>query len=270
MVLEFLIRNGVPAVGAVLPGKTPAGGNNADYRKFDFTDETTWAPALAGVTKLFLMRPPQLSNIKRDMEPFLRYVKTLEVKQTAFLSVQRAEENKRIPHYKIEQTLIGLEIPYTFVRPSFFMQNLTTTHLPEIRDEHRLFLPAGNGETNFIDVYDLAEFVSKILTEDGHLGRAYTITGGENLTYGEVAEKLSRTLHGNYVYQNAKPFEFIRYHRKQGRKLMHCIVMLALYSITKRGKAAKKTDTITTVLGRKPRTVEQFIEENKEKFLGSR
>ena len=55
----------------------------------------------------------------------------------SFLSVQGAESNPIVPHHRIERAICDLGLPYTLLRPSFFMQNLTTTHLPEIRDEHR-------------------------------------------------------------------------------------------------------------------------------------
>ncbi len=71
------------------------------------------------------------------------------------------------PHHKIEKIIRELEIPYTFIRPSFFMQNLNTTHQKDIKENHDLFIPAGKSKTSFIDTRDIGEVAVTCLT-DGH------------------------------------------------------------------------------------------------------
>ncbi len=62
------------------------------------------------------------------------------------MSVQGAENNRMIPHHDIEQACNSLDLPYTFIRPSFFLQNLSTTHLEEIRDDPVVYTPTGKGD----------------------------------------------------------------------------------------------------------------------------
>lgn len=166
-VCRHLASSGCPIYGAVTSSEVDGAGtpgsrvvarlHGALPRVFDFTDDTTWDPALEGVSRVFLMRPPHISRIRRDMYPFMAYMKERGIERVVFLSVQGVENNRIVPHYKVEQAILELGIAYTFIRPSFFMQNLTTTHLPEIRDEARIFVPAGDGSTNFIDVRDIGE-----------------------------------------------------------------------------------------------------------------
>ena len=76
---------------------------------------------------------------------------------------------------------------WTFLRPSFFMQNLsrrTATHLRR----QLIFVPAGQGTTSFIDARDIARVAAVTLTKDGHRNQAYPLTGSEALTYHQVAE----------------------------------------------------------------------------------
>lgn len=239
------------------------------HRHFDFTVAETWNQALAGVDKVFLVRPPHISNIGRDMAPFLRELKRRAIEQVVFLSVQGAESNSLVPHQKIENLLNELVIPSTMVRPSFFMENLTTTHLTEIRDEGRLFIPAGNGRTNFIDGRDIGEIAANTLLEPGHIGMGYTITGPESFSYHQIASKLSSALGRPIEYTNPNPFWFIGYHLKKGRSLSMTLVMLALYSVVKSGNADITTSTSEEILGRPPRSLDQFIADNSSSFNGN-
>lgn len=60
--------------------------------------------------------------------------------------------------------IVSLGLPHTFIRPSFFMQNLSTTHREDICQRNDLFIPAGNAKTSFIDTADIAAVAAKVLT----------------------------------------------------------------------------------------------------------
>ncbi|KRN25639.1 NmrA family protein [Lacticaseibacillus camelliae DSM 22697 = JCM 13995] len=135
-----------------------------DVRRFDFLDASTFDQALAGVDRVFFVRPPQLAKPKEDMLPFLNQVKAHGVKQTVFVSMIGVEKNPVTPHHKIEKMIVSLGLPHTFIRPSFFMQNLSTTHREDICQRNDLFIPAGNAKTSFIDTADIAAVAAKVLT----------------------------------------------------------------------------------------------------------
>jgi uncharacterized protein YbjT (DUF2867 family) len=248
----------------IAPANAPG---DVTSRRFDFTQASTWGPALDGVDRLFLLRPPHIANVQRDMEPFLAAVAAHGVRHVAFLSVQGAETNSLVPHHKIERAIIAHELPYSFFRPSFFMQNLTTTHLQEIRDEHRIFVPAGDGRTNFVDVRDIAEAIVATLIEPPRDSTSFTITGDQELTYAEVAELLSSHLPYDVRYQPARLLPFLRYNLRRGRPLRQALVMYALYSVTRMGKAGRATPDLRSLLGHPPRTLEQFILDHQDRFL---
>lgn len=269
LLLRELDRRGVPAAAAVRPGRAGSLGEyQASARNFDLLDPETWESALEGIERLFLMRPPQISNVRRDVRPFLSFLGGRKLKQTLFLSVQGAERVGFIPHAKIEMLMREFEIPYTFFRPSFFMQNLTGTHLAEIREEGRLYLPAGRGKTNFVDVADLAEAAAIALTEEGYTNRAFTLTGEENLTYFEVAEKLSRGLGRKVIYRPASLPGFILYQLKKGRSLPFALVMTALYGAARFGDATGDSPELAQILGRPPLSLDLFIKRNIELLNG--
>lgn len=198
-----------------------------------------------GFHRLFLMRPPDLSNIQRDMKPFLGYITTSSTTSLTtttptktyslpelivFMSVLGA--NKMVPHFKMEQILMehSKQVPYVFLRPSFFMQNLTTTHLREIRDESQLFMPAGNGSTSFIDVRDIAQVTCQILMEENcekFANKAFDLTGSEALTYFEVARKLSEACGRSIVYANPSIPKFMYRTWKNNPDLPFSYLMVA-------------------------------------------
>ncbi|WP_229366021.1 SDR family oxidoreductase [Fibrisoma montanum] len=181
------------------------------FVKLDFTDAATFGPALKGVSRLLLVRPPQLADVDKYFKPFIDVVKQKPIRQIVFLSLQGVENNALTPHYKIEKLIVEAGIPYTFLRPSFFMQNLSTTHRDEIRLRNEIFVPAGNGQTSFVDVRDIGAVAALVLTSNGdeHLNKGYELTGSEALTYGEVAELLTKVLGRAITYRNPSVPRFI-------------------------------------------------------------
>lgn len=270
LLVNDLLERGCKVSAAVRRIPEKSAEENLDYRLFDFTDRTSWDACLKGVDKVFLMRPPQMSKIKRDLLPFLKFLKDTGIKQLLFMSVQGAENNKMVPHYKVEQYCISLDLPYTFIRPSFFMQNLTTTHLSEIRNEKRVYVPAGEGKTNFIDVRDIAEIAAVLLTEEGHLGKGYTITGEKSYSHREIAAQLSAGLDEQITFTSPSPIRFIIHHLRRDTGFSMALLMVTIYSIVRFGKGDVSTETSEKILARKTRSLEEFIQDHKEILKGKR
>lgn len=234
--------------------------------RFDFEDASTFAAAFAGVDRLFLMRPPHISDPK-VIAPSIEAAKAAGVKQIVFLSLQGAESNSIVPHAKIEKLLLTCGVPYTFLRPSFFMQNLTGQHRDEIRQRNEIFVPAGHGRTSFIDVRDIAAVAALTLTEDGHENKAYTLTGSEALTYDEVAQILTEVTGRPVRYANPNLVRFVLQKRREGLAWGFVIVMAGIYLTAALGRADGRTDEVPRLLGRAPITVRQFAQDYRSVWL---
>jgi len=196
------------------------------------------------------------------MRPFIDAMVTHRVEQVAFLSVQGAGSNPFVPHHGIEQYLKRSGLPWTFLRPSFFMQNLSTTHRADICERDEVFVPAGRGKTNFIDAADVAKAVAVVLTTPGHLGKAYELTGSEALTYAEVATTLSRACNREITYPNPSLREFKSRMRASGCDDEFVSVMGSIYLIAKLGMAAGTTDELQRLIGRPPTTLREWAQRN--------
>ncbi|WP_216319926.1 SDR family oxidoreductase [Deinococcus aestuarii] len=228
-----------------------------DYGHLDFGNRRTYVAAFRGVRRLFVTRPPQLSQVQRDMVPALDVALGAGVEHMALLSIQGAERIRFVPHAKLEQYMQESGVAYTFLRPSFFMQNLTTTHLPELR-RGEIYVPAGGGRTSFVDVRDVAEAGAVVLTGEGHENRAYELTGSEALTYGEVAAKFTAATGRLVRYADPSPLAFFRHMRARGVATGQIIVMEGIYATARFGIAGRVTPELARLLGRAPRSVDDF------------
>lgn len=234
-------------------------GGDAEIVHFDFLKPETYTHAFDGIEHLFLVRPPNLSNIKRDIAPAIAEAVRAGVNHIIFLSIQGVEQNRVVPHYKIEQAILASGADYTFLRASFFMQNLATTHRAEIRDEHQIAVPVGDAKTSFIDVRDIGAVAVLVLTNDTHRNQKYTLTGGEALNYYQVAQNLSAILAYPIAYTHPSALTFLRRQLRRGQKFGYALVVTALYTITRFGNAKQVTDDVKHLLGRAPITFSQFV-----------
>lgn len=240
-------------------------GYDIEYTALDFADSDTLRPAFEGVDKLFLMRPPQMSNVERDVLPVLAAAEGAQVQQIVFLSLQGVEDNPIVPHHSIEEALRESGIPWTFLRAGFFMQNLDTTHRAEIRDHDTLMIPAGESRTSFIDVRDIGAVAARTLCEPGHENQAYTLTGSEALTYFQVADTLSDVLERPITYANPSLWEFARWQRTHNDiPWMFLVVMAGLYTITRLGNAEDISDDVQRILGREPIAFRQYAHDYRD------
>ena len=228
---------------------------------FAFDRPATHGDALQGARALFLMRPPQMADAKAFV-PTIEAARDAGVEQIAFLSLQGVERNAVVPHHRIERLVRESGVAWTFLRPSFFMQNLSGVHRDEIRVQDRVFVPAGGGRTAFIDARDVAAVAAKVLTEPGHERQAYELTGGEALGYAEVARILSEALGRPLRYDRASALGFWLASRRAGQPAGFATVMTALYPVARLGLAAHLTDTTRELLGREPITFEQFARDH--------
>jgi uncharacterized protein YbjT (DUF2867 family) len=235
--------------------------------RFDFLEPATYAPALAGVDQLFLLRPPAIADVKRQLNPVVDAASAAGVRRIVFLSLLGAERLPWVPHRTVERHIEGSGLDYTFLRASFFMQNLSTTHAPEIRELNEILVPAGRGKTSFVDVRDLAAVAVKALTEATPPRRAYDLTGSEALDYGEVAAILSAVIGRPICYRRPSIWRFVRRMRQRGFALPMIVVMVGIYTTARLGLAGAVTADLARLLGRPPITMRQFIEESRAIWL---
>ncbi len=235
-------------------------------RRFDFQDTSSFEPALKGIDAVVLVRPPAITKVKHTIFPFIDLMAKLGIKQVLFLSLQGVEENRYTPHYKIENYIKKAGVPYTFLRPSFFMENLITAHREEIRYESRIMVPAGEGRTNFIAVDDIALAAARCIGNAEHYNKAYELTGDRDYSYYDIARILSEELGRTISYEKPGFLQFIMYRMKKGDQLGFVLVMALIYGNVKAGKADRKTDVLSTQFKVRPTDLRDFVRERSTYF----
>ena len=147
------------------------------------------------------------------------------------------------------------------------MQNLSTTHLEDIREHHDLFIPAGHAKTSFIDTRDIGEVAAVCLTDSTYINQELELTGPEALTYDEIARDMSHILGVSISYSKPSLLNFRQVMIKRGIPKDYVNVMVMLYLITQLGNAKTVTNTVEKVLNHPPRSIQEFISDYRNDFL---
>ena len=234
---------------------------------FDFENTDSFKTAFTGIDILFLLRPPHISEVEKYFRPLLNSAKEHGIDQVVFLSVQGAEKSKVIPHNKIERLIEELEFNYIFVRPSYFMQNLTTTLLPEILNERSITLPSGSAKFNWIDIRNIGEATAKLILDfKDYQNKSFEITGSENENFTEVARLITEITGEKIRFQSMNPIRFYFKKRKEGMESGFAMVMTLLHFLPRFQNEPFISYNYHLLTGKHPTTLRDFIQRETEKL----
>jgi uncharacterized protein YbjT (DUF2867 family) len=234
------------------------------FRAFDYEEPNSFNSALSGIDIVFLLRPPHILNIKKYYVPLLDSLKKQGIKKVVLLSVQGAESSAIIPHRKIELLVLQYQFDSIFVRPSYFMQNLTTTLLADIKAHNAIVLPSKNAKFNWVDIVNVAEACAVYLTAfDKYKNRAFDITGNENYDFSYVVSRINAITGATIEYRPVSPIRFILFELKNKMKISLILVMCLLHFLPRLQGEPKKSDVYVRLFGREPNTIDSFIRANK-------
>ncbi len=241
---------------------------NLDYYHFDFSKPETWGPALAETDYVFLLRPPAMSDVAEDLVPLLDRMKEAGVSGVVLLSVQGADKSKLIPHHKAEVAIRERGIPHVFLRPSYFMQNLTTTLYSDIRDKRKIILPAGTAEFLWVDVANIGEAAAAIFKNFHlHAGQALDITGTERENFYTVAALISRVIPDKIKFYSPNLLHFFWIKKREGVNADMIFVLTLLHYLKRFQARSPISDNYHRLTGKQPTTLEEFISREREKFM---
>jgi uncharacterized protein YbjT (DUF2867 family) len=264
-VATHLVELGEPTVSAVRPGPGQDAAPGSEPRAFDFGDRATWPAAFDGVDRLFLMRPPPISDVGRYLFPVIDEALARGVSHIVFLSLQGVQFNRATPHHAVEKYLRSIKAPFTFLRPNFFMQNLSTTYRDDIRVRGEIFVPATRARTAFIDTDDIGRVAAHIFARpDGHLGRAHTLSGEQSLDYVDVARLLSAALNYTVVYKQPTVEEYVERLTASGAAQDYIDVQKMIYRVVRMNVSAFPNRTVRRITGAPATTFAQFAEREKD------
>jgi uncharacterized protein YbjT (DUF2867 family) len=268
-VVRLLSHAGVPARALVrnpsreqrLPGITSVIG--------DLAKPETLSSVFAGVTKLFLLtgNGEDLSVLQQHAIAAARRAGVGHVvKLSAFGASPHSNSLIGRAHHRVERELQESGLAWTMLRPHHFMQNLLS-QVGNIVDDGVVYSSSGDGKIPFIDTRDIAAVAVVALTESGHTGKKYVITGSEALSYRQATEILGEAI-GRRLRFIDEPFDEARARLTRAGQpswLVDSLLAIAAYQ-----RAGGPTETITSVVadltGRPPRTFAEFARDHAAAF----
>ncbi len=262
--VENLSRFGYPVRAATrIPVPYAISHPNRDVVLFDYDDPTSYAKAVSGVSKAFIVPKGIDPEPQKTIIPLMEAARSAGVSHIVLLSAMGIEHPARRALAEVEDYLTSSGILYTILRPNWYMQNFNPGFIvPMIQKTGTIFLPAADGATSFVDARDVAAVATIALTEEGHLDQVYTLTGGEALTYEAVARLISRASGRTIRYVPASDDAFRQALLAGGWEADQAILMTALFELVRQGATAAITEDIQKLLGRGPLKMAKFAVEN--------
>lgn len=179
-------------------------GSRSARPRFDWYDRTSWAPALHGVRSVYLTYYPDLAypGAAETIAGFVELAAEREVDRLVLLSGRGEPEAQRC-----EELVLGQNPDWTVVRAGMFYQNFSEAFLLEPVRSGVVAFPAGEAADPLADVEDIADVAVAALTEDGHAGQAYEVTGPRLLTFDEAVAEIAAATGRPVRYQPVTPQE---------------------------------------------------------------
>lgn len=234
----------------------------SDTIRFDYADRTTFAPALEGVDRVFLMTPPGHLAAHELLGPFLDEALKAP-RKFVLLSADGVQYNDQAPLRQVELRLESSGHPFVFLRPNWFMDNFHTFWLPAIKASGSIPLPAGEeSRTAFIDTADIAASAAASLLSNKFDNQSFSLTGPEALTYGEAAAVLSRHAGRVIEYRNVEDSQLVESLIQGGLPADYAGFLAVLFGYVRQGASSQVTDAVKTLTGRDPGTLEHYAATN--------
>ena len=247
-VVERLAARGLP---------TRVGSRSAEP-PFDWENEATWKPALRGVGSAYVTYYPDLAvpGAVAAVRSFADVAIGSGVRRLVLLSGRGEPEAERA-----EAAVRDSGADLTILRSTWFMQNFSEDYMLEHVLSGEIRLPAGDVPTPFLDADDIADVAAAALTEDGHAGQLYELTGPRSLTFAEAAAEIAEAAGREVRYVPVSLEEHAAEAAEHGVPAEVVELLTYLFAEVVDGRNADTTDGVRRALGREPRDFADYARE---------
>lgn len=244
-VLKRLSARGLPVCAGSRSGAPP----------FDWEDQATWQPALQGVTAVYITYFPDVAfpGAAETVGAFAELAVAQGARRLVLLSGRNEAGALRS-----EQAVRDSGADWTLVRSSFMNQNFSEGFWLEPLLHGELAAPAGNVAEPFIDADDIADVAVAALTEEGHAGRLYEVTGPHLLSFNDVVGELSAATGREIRYLPITSEEFLATMLAEGVPADFAHELTELFREVLDGRSAYLSDGVQQALGREPRDFRDY------------
>ena len=236
-------------------------GSRSATPPFDWEDPATWEPALRGATAAYVSYFPDLAvpGAAKLVGTVAAIAARLGITRLVLLSGRGEEEAEHAEH------AVWDAVPSaTVLRCSWFAQNFSEGYLLDGVLAGELALPVGPVPEPFVDVDDIAEIAVAALTEDGHAGQLYELTGPRALTFAEAVEEIARASGRPVRFTTVSMTEFAAEMAVAGVPDDVVQLLAYLFGEVLDGRNVPVGDGVQRALGRPARDFRAFAENNFE------
>jgi uncharacterized protein YbjT (DUF2867 family) len=246
-------------------------GPNVEIAQGDLAKPETIEAALKGVDKVLLLSSvdPFQVELQGNLIAVAKRIGTPYIVKFSGFGADPASFMKFAQwHGKTEKQLEESGIAFTHLQPNVFMQNMLGFTNSIASPQGVFYLPMKDGKVSMVDVRDIAAVAVKVLTESGHEGKKYVITGPEALSFEEVAEKISQAIGKQVTYVNVSPEDFKQAMVQAGQPSWLADSLNELYAVLSAGHGSVVTSVIAEVAKKQPYSFNQFAQDYAEMFKG--
>ncbi|CAN5683418.1 NAD(P)H-binding protein [soil metagenome] len=227
---------------------------------FNWSEPDGWDAALQGVSAVYVVPP----SVPGPVHQFVARAEAAGVQRLVLLSGRGSDtwgdSTFGLDMRSAEEAVRQSSLEWTVLRPNNFYQNFDEElfHAPVVAGS--LALPAGEVPEPFIDIEDVADVAAKVLLEPGrHTGQVYELTGPRSITFAEAVDLISRAAGRPVTYQQISTSEYIAALVEDGFTAEDAHHLADMYVMMARGLLADTTEGVAAVLGREPRTFEDYV-----------
>ncbi|MCZ4552146.1 NmrA family NAD(P)-binding protein [Gordonia rubripertincta] len=231
--------------------------------RFDWDDRTSWAPVVDGVDAVYLVDSQQ-SDAAQSMSEFSAVAQRAGVGHVVLLSSRDAVVSHRPGDAAVVSAVQSSGMTWTVLRPTWFMQVFSEWDL--FRDgiiERHLVGTSGDGLEPFIDTRDIGDVAAAALLDaERHAGKDYQLSGPDLLTFAEAARKIGKAAGEDVDFEQMADDDFVTYlAQRRGVAGPLAQDLAQVFGWIREGRNAHVSDGVREVLGRAPRTFDDFVGE---------
>ena len=234
----------------------------------DLADEGSLVTAMQGVDRVFLLSSPHSDAVSwhRNAIDAARRTQVQLLVRSSILGADRESPAEFISaHTACDRYLEDSGLPHVIVRPNLFLQNVPESTIPSVDASGTFYADAGEARISMADTRDVAAVAAVVLTQPGHAGAHYDVTGPQALSYADVAAKLTSVMGRQISYVNAPDDAVRQALLAAGLDGWFANALVGLYQDYRRsgsdGYAAQVTSTVQRLTGRPARSLDNLLGE---------
>lgn len=233
-------------------------GSRSGQPPFDWQNDATWEQVLQGVGAVYITYYPDLAmpGAAEAIGAFSRLAVANGVRRLVLLSGRSEVEAQRA-----EQELQAAGANWTILRAAWFNQNFSENFLLDGVLAGNIALPVGDVGEPFIDADDIADVAVEALTQDGHDGQLYELTGPRLLTFAEVTEEIAEASGRSIHYSRVPAEDYAAALAQMEVPSEIAALLMELFTQVLDGRNEYLSNDVELVLGRKPRDFTDYSRE---------